>query len=157
MNLWLKGFQLMSFNPSLVMPIGHKGLELKNTLLKGTSVRFTLWILTQKWYRQNVSLEKKYFALLIKTKLGKKEILKSYIVLLRAELNCKLTLYQVPNIRGMKLQLLCGVRIDLACLGCRGTPIPTLGMRLIPWKMGYKLSFLWRCPNKQTNKRYVKI
>ena len=33
-------------------------------------------------------LEKIYFTLLIKTKLGKKEFLKLYIVLLRAGLNC---------------------------------------------------------------------
>ena len=48
----------------------------------------TLWILAQKWYRHYRSLEKIYFALWIKTKLGKKEFLKSYIVLLTAELNC---------------------------------------------------------------------
>ena len=29
----------MLFNPSLALPVGHKGLVLKNTLLKGTSVR----------------------------------------------------------------------------------------------------------------------
>ena len=48
----------------------------------------TLWILALKWYRQNMSLEKIYFALWISRKLWKKEFLKSYIVLLRAELNC---------------------------------------------------------------------
>ena len=44
-------------------------------------------ILALKWYRQNMSLEKIYFALWIRKKLGKKEFLKLYIVLLRAELN----------------------------------------------------------------------
>ena len=39
--------------------------------------------------RQNMSLEKTYSTLLIKKELGKKEFLKSYIVLLRSEeLNC---------------------------------------------------------------------
>ena len=35
-----------------------------------------------------MSQKKIYFTLLIKTNLGKKEFLKLYIVLLRAELNC---------------------------------------------------------------------
>ena len=35
-----------------------------------------------------MSLEEIYFTLLTNTKLGRKEFLKSYIVLLRAELNC---------------------------------------------------------------------
>ena len=38
-----------------------------------------------------MSLEKTYSTLLIKTKLGKKEFLKSYINLLRAELSCTIT------------------------------------------------------------------
>ena len=29
-------------------------------------------------------------------------------------------------------------------------PTPTLGVRQDPWNMGYKIIFLWRCPNKQT-------
>ena len=49
---------------------------------------YTPWILTLKWHRQNMSLEKIYFALWIRRKLEKKEFLKLYIVLLRAELNC---------------------------------------------------------------------
>ena len=52
------------------------------------TIQPTPWILALKWYRQNMSLEKIHFVLLMKTKLGKKEFLKLYIVLLRAELNC---------------------------------------------------------------------
>ena len=42
-----------------------------------------------------MSLEKTYFTLLIKTKLEKKEFLNSYIVLLRAELNCTIKVSQM--------------------------------------------------------------
>ena len=60
----------------------------------------TLWILALKWYRQNMSLEKIYFTLLMKTKIGKKEFLKSYIVLLRAELNCTVYAGQMGQLAG---------------------------------------------------------
>ena len=38
-----------------------------------------MWIFAQKWGRQNMSLEKIYFALWMYTKAGEKEFLKSYI------------------------------------------------------------------------------
>ena len=41
--------------------------------------RYTLWIFAQKWGRQNMFLEKIYFALWMYTKAGEKEFLKSYI------------------------------------------------------------------------------
>ena len=47
-----------------------------------------------------MSMEKIYFTLLIKTKLGKKEFLKLYIVLLRAELNCTIKASQMGRAAG---------------------------------------------------------
>ena len=59
-----------------------------NKIWKSRDFELTQWIMAQKWYGQNMSLEKINFALWIKTKLGKKEFLKLYIVLLKAGLNC---------------------------------------------------------------------
>ena len=50
----------------------------------------TLRILALKWDRQNMSLENIYFAPWMRKKLGKKEFLKLYIVLLRVKLNCNI-------------------------------------------------------------------
>ena len=55
-----------------------------NKIWKSRDFELTQWIMAQKWYGQNMSLEKINFALWIKTKLGKKEFLKLYIVLLKA-------------------------------------------------------------------------
>ena len=44
---------------------------------------------------ENMSLEKTYSTLIFKTKFGKKESLKSYIVLLRAGLNCNIKAIQM--------------------------------------------------------------
>ena len=63
---------------------GHSTMAIPWTI----NVLSTPWVLAWKCCRQNMSLGKIYFTLLIKTKLGKKEFLKSYIALLRAELNC---------------------------------------------------------------------
>ena len=50
-----------------------------------------------------MSLEKIYFALWIRRKLGKKEFLKLYIVLLRAELNCTIYGSQMGQLAGASL------------------------------------------------------
>jgi len=65
-----------------------------------SNIHPTAWILALKWYRQGMFLEKIYFALWIRRKLEKKEFLKSYIVLLRAKLNCTIYASQMGLLAG---------------------------------------------------------
>ena len=65
-----------------------RGFQMTDTTRRIATLPGTPWILAPKRYRQNMSLEKICFALCIGRKLGEKEFLKSYIVLLRAKLNC---------------------------------------------------------------------
>ena len=74
----------------------HKGCE----IICKPIVVFTPWIFALKWYRPKMSLEKMYFALWIRRKLLKKEFLKSYIVLLRAELSCTIYASQMGQSAG---------------------------------------------------------
>ena len=60
----------------------HKGCE----IICKPIVVFTPWIFALKWYRLKMSLEKIYFALWIRRKLGKREFLKLYIGLLSCHL-----------------------------------------------------------------------
>ena len=83
-----------SFAPNrIVDPKSHllfsSKMKLSRSFLNGKPHwQGTPWILALKWCKQNMSLEKIYFALWKLRKLEKKEFLKSCIVLLRAELNC---------------------------------------------------------------------
>ena len=80
--IWRYSFTQTILNP-IFLTLKCSECILKVVFLEG----YTPWILALKWHRQNMSLEKIYFAPWIRRKLGKKEFLKSHIVLLRAELN----------------------------------------------------------------------
>ena len=72
--IWRYSFTQTILNP-IFLTLKCSECILKVVFLEG----YTPWILALKWHRENMSLEKIYFALWIHTKAGEKEFLKLYI------------------------------------------------------------------------------